>query len=693
MRNQPIRVLLIEDDPEDADYLQELLSEAPNQLFTVEHADRLRAGLEYVVKADIDVILLDLSLPDSHPFDTFGSVHVTAADVPIVVMSGFDNEELTVRAVQEGAQDYLVKGQIDSNVLVRVLRYAVERHRLRRAMEQQTQKLQANEARLRKIIGQNADGIVVLDKENIVRFVNPAAEALLGRKSEELVDTLFGHPMVMGKTQEIDIPRSTGETVIAEIRVVETEWDGESACLASLRDVTERKDIEAKLEQARQLERYLAYHDILTGLPNRQLFYDRLHQAVVQAKRHAQLLAVLFLDLDGFKRINDTLGHSTGDQLLQCVAQRLKACVRESDTVARLGGDEFTVILDNITQMQDSANVAQKILEALSKSFVVAEHKIFITISIGISIYPSDGTEIETLVKNADIAMYRAKENGKNNYRLYNLSMSSADTERLRMESSLRQTLEKDELVVYYQPQVDLSTGEITAVEALVRWQHPEFGLLPPKRFIPLAEETGLIVPIGEWVLRTACEQSQTWQDAGLPSVPVAVNLSAHQFREKTLVGTIARVLSETGLRPDHLDLEIPESNAMQDVDYTIATLQVLKKMGVQFSVDDFGVGYSSLGDLKRFPINKLKTSRSFLKGVPANHDDVSIITAIVAMAHSMGLKVVAEGVETEEQLTFLRSIQCEEMQGFLFSRALPADTIAKRLQTGAWRIKCDRET
>jgi len=614
-----IQVLLVEDNPDDADLLRKTLAEASAAQLMLTHVEWLNDALEELGEGGFDVILLDLFLPDSHGLDTFLRVYLQMPSVPIIVLIEQQDEVLAVNAIQMGAQDYLVKGQLNDGLPARVIRYAIDRHRVRMELHQCTRELQASETCFRHIIEKNVDGIVIVNQEGIIRFVNPAAEALFGRKDEELVGEMFGFPMTAGKTTEIDTIHRHGGTAAAEMRVAEIEWEGERAYVASLRDITERKQMEMELERTRQREYHLAYHDTLTDLPNRQLFFDRLHQSVALARRHGQLVSVLFLDLDGFKLVNDTFGHCAGDLLLQLVAGRLSGCLRESDTVARLGGDEFTVILNNIAHAQDAATVAQKILKALSKPFVVEGYQLVITASIGISLYPYDGEDAETLARNADTAMYRAKGRGKNSYQLYNLLMTATDLERLTLVNSWSKALERDELEIHYQPQISLSTHEMTGVEGLVRWQHPEFGPISSAKFIPIAEETGMIAPIGEWALRTVCEQNKAWQDAGFPPLRMTINLLARQFREKRLSETIDQTLADTGLNPTFLELEITESDAMQDVDDTVAKLQMLKAIGVQLSIDDFGVGYSSLSYLKQFPIDRLKIGPSFVHGIPTD--------------------------------------------------------------------------
>jgi len=434
-------------------------------------------------------------------------------------------------------------------------------------------------------------------------------------------------------------------------------------------------------QQAEETINHLAYYDALTGLPNRALFNDRLAMALVQAQRHQRKLAVLFLDLDRFKTINDTLGHAMGDRLLQGVAQRLTSCVREGDTVARLGGDEFMLLLPGIEHVEDVAKIVQRVLEVLKPSFNFDGQEFHITSSIGIALYPNDSEDAEALLKNADTALHRAKEQGRNNYQFYIPSMNATSFERLILENNLRRALERKEFVLYYQPQVSLLTKRIVGMEALLRWQHPELGLVPPRKFIPLAEETGLIGSLGEWVLQTACAQNKAWQEVGFPPLRVAVNLSAHLFRQQGLVETVARVLKETRLNPHYLELEVTEGTLMENAEATVSTLRKLKEMGVHLSIDDFGTGYSSLSYLRRFPIDTLKIDQSFVWDISSDPDDATIARLIIAMAHSLKLKVVAEGVETEEQLSFLRFHQCDELQGYLFSKPVPAEAFTQLLQ------------
>ncbi|MEQ1742169.1 MAG: EAL domain-containing protein [Candidatus Nitrotoga sp.] len=428
---------------------------------------------------------------------------------------------------------------------------------------------------------------------------------------------------------------------------------------------------------------YLAYHDVLTGLPGRTLFHDRLVQAVTNAHRHGDKLGVLFIDLDHFKNINDSLGHHAGDMLLKQVAALFTSCMREDDTVARLGGDEFVVILASMASEDEAWMVSQKILKLMTEPFTIEARELFITCSIGIALYPKDGEDAKALLQSADGALYLAKNKGRNNAQFCTAEMNTRALERLTLENELRQAINRREFLLHYQPRVDIVSSEITGMEALVRWQHPVQGLLYPTKFIPVAEESGLIVPLGEWVLRTACEQNKAWQLAGLKPVSIAVNLSARQFKQQDLVELVSRILQETELDPSYLELELTESMVMQNVEAAIITLNQFKAIGVKLSIDDFGIGYSSLNYLKHFPIDFLKIDQSFVRDITTNLDDAIIAKIIISMAHDLGLRVIAEGVEAEEQKSFLCLHRCDEMQGYFFSMPVPAEEFEILLKEG----------
>lgn len=460
--------------------------------------------------------------------------------------------------------------------------------------------------------------------------------------------------------------------ITLEQRVAErtNELAGANAELAA--EISERK-------LANQRITHMAHHDALTGLPNRILLIDRIGQGIARANRMHHQLAILFLDLDRFKNINDSLGHAIGDQLLQAVSARITACLRDVDTAARLGGDEFIINLSEIADSAEAENVAQRILSELGQPFQVASHQLHVDVSIGIALYPHDGDNAETLIRNADTAMYHAKESGRGHYQFFRLQMSERVNRRLSTETKLHQALERDEFKLYYQPLVDTNSGRITGAEALLRWSLPDQQLVSPIEFIPIAEETGLIIPIGEWVLREACRQAQAWQ-AVYPGMKIAVNLSARQFRQKHLANLIEQILAETALPPHLLELELTESVLMHNTDETVRTLRRLAEMGIQLAVDDFGTGYSSLAYLKRFPINRLKIDRSFVRDIDSDADDAAIVTAIVGMAQDLNLNVTAEGVENIAQIQFLSSLGCHLMQGFYFSRPLNGQEFTHRL-------------
>jgi diguanylate cyclase (GGDEF)-like protein/PAS domain S-box-containing protein len=465
-----------------------------------------------------------------------------------------------------------------------------------------------------------------------------------------------------------------GRVFPAEVTANYLEFDGQEYSFAFVRNITERKVAEERIQS-------LAYNDALTGLPNRTLLRDRLTRALAGARRQKVKVALLFLDLDRFKDVNDSLGHSVGDLLLQEVAKRLKRFAREQDTVARLGGDEFLIMLTHVKDVSDAAVAAERLMDAMTAEFVIQGHSLHVSCSVGISIFPEHGADAETLIKNADAAMYSAKESGRKNFRFFTDDMNAQVVERLTLESSLRRALPQEELFLVYQPQMNIATGRIIGLEALLRWQHPDLGLVPPDKFIRIAENSGLILPIGEWVLRTACSQARKWQDEGLPAVTVAVNVSAVQFRQEGFCELIRRVLNETGLGPQYLELELTEGLLLANADVTLSVLKELKAMGLTLAIDDFGTGYSSFSYLRQFQVSKLKIDRLFIRDLAANPNDAAITSAIISMAKSLNLNVIAEGVEDEAQMSFLRTHQCDEIQGYYFSKPLAVDKVAEKLR------------
>jgi diguanylate cyclase (GGDEF)-like protein/PAS domain S-box-containing protein len=498
-----------------------------------------------------------------------------------------------------------------------------------------------------------------------------------GTSSRTVVEQKMASAFLNGKERfEWLHQRKNGSVFPAEVCLTALTLSGQPKLLATVRDITDRKAAEERIQ-------YLAYFDSLTGLPNRMLLRDRLTKAIGDARRQKYKIALLFIDLDRFKDINDSLGHSVGDLFLQNVAERLSGWAREQDTVARLGGDEFLIMLTHVKEISDAAVAAERLMGAMNAEFVVEGHPLNVSCSIGISVFPEQGADCETLIKNADAAMYSAKADGRNSFRFFNENMNAQAAERLTLENSLRSALGRNQLFLMYQPQMDIATGRITGLEALLRWQHPELGLVPPDKFIRIAENSGLIVPIGEWVLRTACSQARKWQDEGIPTISVAVNVSAVQFRQAGFCDLVRKVLEETGLLPEFLELELTEGLLLANADVTVSVLQELKAMGVTLAIDDFGTGYSSFSYLRQFHVNNLKIDRSFINDVATNQDDAAITAAIISMARSMKLKVIAEGVENEAQMSFLRAHQCDEIQGYYFSKPLAADKVADKLRGG----------
>jgi len=546
---------------------------------------------------------------------------------------------------------------------------------------------QAVENRLRllgKFFENTNEAVLITDSRARIIEVNDAFSRITGFEKEEVIGRrptvlrsyrnsrrahmqMWKSILLNGDWQgEVWDRRKNGEIypVWLSIGSVRDDANSVSHYVAIASDISAIKRTEERLD-------HLAHHDNLTNLPNRMLFSDRLMQAVALARRNKTMLAVMLLDLDRFKEVNDTLGHRLGDQLLVEVSRRLKYVVREADTISRLGGDEFAVILSDISDIEGAAQVAQHFMHAVSEPFEIQGHEIFITTSIGITIYPADSDDIETLLKNADTAMYYAKSRGKNNFQFFTNEINRRIIEKLFIASKLRHALEHKEFQLYFQPQIEVETGCIVGMEALLRWVNPELGDMPPSKFIPIAEDTGLIISIGEWVIQKACRQAKAWQEEGVPILNLSINLSARQFHKQTIVETISRILQETGFDPQHLELEITESVIMQDVDENIRTLRRLKDLGLRLSIDDFGTGYSSLNYLKRFPIDVLKIDRSFVMDITSNSDNSSVVSAIIALAHSLNLKVIAEGVETAEQFAFLKERGCNEVQGYYFSKPI----------------------
>ena len=545
----------------------------------------------------------------------------------------------------------------------------------------------------RSVLENLAEGVVILNETCQIETINPAAQRIFGYDAAQAAGLPFytltdSEILLRGSCDELRNgvalsivgKRSNGETFPLKLSASFFSHDGNTLIAFVVQDISTHKAFEEQLTR-------MAYYDHLTSLPNRRLFHDRLTQAVAHADRNAKLTAIFFLDLDRFKTVNDTFGHEFGDLLLVSVADRLASIVRKCDTLARMGGDEFTVLLET-GNIQEAEAVAQKITESFTRPFLIDGQEIFTSTSIGITVYPLDASDIDTLIKNADTAMYHAKNEGRNNYQLYAKQMDIPAAEKLRMENTLRKAASRDQLRLHYQPQVivhrksDSSSSradvEIVGVEALLRWEHPEIGLINPDRFIPLAEESGLIVQIGEWALRTACTQNKLWQTAGLPPINIAVNLSPRQLHQPKLAAKIEHLLNATGHDPSRLEIEITESMMLHSTNKIVGTLRAIKQMGVRIAIDDFGTGHSSLSHLQHLPIDTVKIDRTFIRNITSSQNDAAITQAVIDMARNMGLRIVAEGVETWEQMAFLRELHCHVMQGYLFSKPVPADEFVK---------------
>lgn len=688
-------LLLIEDNVGDARLLREMFRDQGLCGTQVNHVQTMTDAEHHLRQTDeVDLIVLDLGLPDCHGLGALRRARAAAPHVALVVLTGLDDERLASQALKEGAQDYLVKGQIEPRGLLRSLRYALERKELEEALFVEKERAEVT-------LNSIGDAVVCTDIAGNVTFLNRVAHRMtgwscaeaLGRPLPEVLQfsdatthCLTPNPMAraVGENRTLHLPPNSvvvsrdGLTIPVEDSVAPIH-DRAGAVTGA---VIVFRDVSATQTMSRQMV-HSAQHDFLTGLPNRALFNDRATQAIAHAERHGKKVAVLFLDLDGFKHINDSLGHSVGDKLLQSIATSLVGCVRGSDTVSRQGGDEFVVLLSELEHTKDTVVTARRLLSAVAQSHTVDRHELHVTTSIGVSVYPDDGLDAETLVKNADTAMYQAKSHGRQGVQFFKPAMNVRAVERQTMEENLRRALGRDEFVLHYQPKVDLKTGAITGAEALLRWLHPTRGSIPPARFIPVAEDSGLILPIGEWVLREACRQARAWSDAGLTLPTIAVNISAIQFRDEHFLEGLLGILEETGLEARCLELELTESVLMRRAETTEFILGTLREMGVRLAVDDFGTGYSSLSYLRKFAIDTLKIDQSFVRQITTTPEETTIVTAVIGMGRNLKLRVVAEGVETVEELAFLRDHHCDEAQGYHFSHPVLGADFARLLETG----------
>ena len=816
MSELPISVLIVEDDEADAKLIREALASARGSPFRLDWVRQLSAALERLAGGGVDVVLLDLALPDEQGIMVFDRVFAAAPKALILVLSAAADDDLAQQLVQRGALEQIIKTHVDGYWLPRALRYVVDRRDAR-------DRLERSEARFRAMSDASPLGIFVSDEQASCVYTNAAYHAISGLSFEQTLGSNWMkaiHPQDRSRVLAEWRAAAMGEEPFqTEYRFLRDDqsvvWTRVSSAplldggrangrVKTLEDISERKVSELKLRAAEEalfeekeraqvtlnsigdavlstnrqgnltyLNRvaeamtgwsyqqavgrplgevftvidgitrqavanpallainneqivelasdcvlvrrdgaefaiedssapiydrdgqvsgavivfhdvsaaksmalkmtHLAQHDFLTGLPNRALLSERLTQAIRLAKRHRKQVALLFLDIDHFKHINDSLGHAVGDQLLESAARRLVSCVRTTDTVCRQGGDEFVILLAEIEKPRDAALIAEKLLAASALPHLIDGNELHVTLSVGISVYPDDSISNDGVLQNADTAMYHAKANGRNNYQFFKAEMNTSAMRRLVVESSLRRALKREEFVLHYQPQVDLASGAMIGAEALIRWLDPELGLIYPAQFIPVAEECGLIVPIGRWVLRETCRQVKSWIAAGLSAVPVAVNVSAMEFRDKSFLSGLALILDETGLDSRYLELELTESVIMHDAQASASVLEALRAMGVRLAIDDFGTGYSSLSYLQRFPIDTLKIDQSFVRDIVTNADAAAIVNAVIGMGQSLRLRVIAEGVETRQQVDLLLASQCADGQGFCFNPPLAA--------------------
>ena len=699
------RILLIQDNPEEATRATAHLHAPSPEAFEVEWVRRADEGIARLAQDQtpapharpvIDAVVFDLTLPDSVGIDTFEKLFHAAPHIPMLLLCSAADEQTARSAILLGAQDYLLKNRVDAYSLPKAVRGMIER-------VANTESLFELQELAQVTLNSIGDAVISTDPENRVTFLNPMAEKLTGWSAAaaqglplervfRIVDATTRlqspDPMALAirenhtaalEANSILICRDGREYAIEDSAAPIHDSQGAvKGAVMVFRDVSEARALTLRMS-------YQAQHDTLTDLPNRALMTERLTQAIALAHRNRHKMAVLFLDIDRFKSINDSLGHEIGDRLLQSVALRLARCVRNTDTISRHGGDEFVILLAQITHTRDAAVCAEKILRRMSVPHQIGDHELHITVSIGIATNPEDGTDAKSLLKNSDLAMYHAKNEGRNNYQYFQADMNARALAHRVLERELRQALVNNEFTLFFQPTISLATRSICGVEALLRWHHPTRGLLLPEEFLPLAEELGIIVPIGRWVLRTACLQAKRWQGACFPPLPVAVNVSAVELRDLDFLTGVKAVLAATELEPSNLLLELTETVLVKDTESTAHVLRSLKELGVKLALDDFGTGFSSLSHLRQFPIDVLKIDQSFMRNLHSQSDDAGIVGAVVGMADSLRMRVVAEGVETEEQISVLEEQSCPEAQGFYFSRPLPAEDFTALLWRAPW--------
>lgn len=698
MNTENKTVLLITTDQPYMAIIRKVFADTIIDPFDFEWAGNFPDGIKRLNEGGIDAVLLDLSLANGEGIDTFDTLHPAAPQIPVLVLGGADDEDLARQAVQHGADDYLLKDYVNGHTLARALRNAITRRTVQ-------DELFVERERAEVTLNSIGDAVLSTDNSGNVTYLNPVAEKMTGwthaqasgRPITDVFRIIDGTTRAIGRNPvEVAIKQNkvlklASDCVLVRRDGVEIAIEDSTApihdrtgqvtgAVIVFHDVSESREMTIKMS-------HLARHDPLTDLPNRTLLNERIHHAIALACRHKKQFAVLFLDVDRFKDINDSLGHPIGDRLLRSVAERLLACVRNTDTVSRLGGDEFVVLLSEIEHIGDANGVAEKMLTSLTAPHHITPHEINLTVSVGISVYPDDGQDAETLIRNADTALYHAKEAGRNNTKVFTKDMHTRSIEQRSLESGLRGALTRGEFELHYQPKVRLATGEITGVEALLRWHHPVRGDIPPELFIPIAEESRLIVQIGEWVLREACTQGQAWRNRGLAIDQIAVNISAIEFQTPGFFDRVTAILTDTGFDPRCLELEMTESVLMEHAESTNVLLNRLKSTGLRLAIDDFGTGYSSLSYLSRFPVDTLKIDQSFVHKMTSEPSGATIVSTVISMGRSLNFRVVAEGVETPEQLAFLLAQHCEEGQGYHFSKPLCAKEFSVLLATGSSRI------
>ncbi len=701
-------ILVVDDDLLHLHSLRTLMEQAGLTVITTDHGE---TALEHLNSGNIGLLLLDLNMPRISGSKIMDHIITHKIDTSIIVVSGETSFEAAEDALRHGAYDYIRKPYSIDNLLNSVDN-ALKKRQLEFDNKLMQKKLQESEKLHRYIVNKSPDIVYMLDTEGRFTFVNKRVETLLGYSKNELIGQHYSKLIYADDNQKARFTfneRRTGKrsSVNIELRLVCKDnhnikhfdtrllpieisavgiYNNQSGAQDNhkfigtygiARDVTDRKIAEETI-------RFQAYHDLLTSLPNRSLLKDRLNQAISQARRNDHKVAVMFLDLDRFKVVNDTLGHMIGDELLRSVGQRLQSCLRDCDTLARIGGDEFTILLPEVHDHSSATEVAKKIIRNLKKPFIVEGHECFISTSIGIAHYPDDGSNMETLIKNADMAMYSIKGEGKDGYHFYDKNMQEEFSAHMNLENDMRRALNNDQFVLYFQPQIDINQKKIVAFEALIRWQHPEKGFILPSEFISLAEETGIIQPIGSWVISQCIQQLAEWKKRGIYNTRIAVNLSACQLKQDNLIETIQTQLAAHGLDGSQLEIEITENVIMKDIENGIRVLNQLHNMGIKIAIDDFGTGYSSLLYLKKLPIDTLKIDKSFIRDIHLD-EDLSIIKAIITMAEGLGIDVISEGVETMAQLQQLVHLNCFNVQGFLFSRPLPAAEAIKLFDNSSW--------